>query len=566
MTLIPCRATAQVARSFCSRPLASAVVIATGALFGVPSAQAFEIDTGNPDLAIRFDNTFKLSTVYRQKNADPKLANSFNTSGMPQALNFNAGDDNFRNKGVASERVDLLSEFDLVYQRRFGFRVSGAAWYDDVYHHASDAKDAFNGQSPINRFPDRTQRIAGRDAEVLDAFLFGSWDLGEQRLSARLGRHALQYGESLFFGDNGIARAQGPIDINKLLSSPNAQFKEIIRPVPQLSAQMQLSPDVSIGGYVQFGWEADRLPPAGSYYSAANIPWGSKQAELIGIPAGPLAGNHVLHAGQDQEASDSGQFGLQLKWRVDETDLGFYFARYHDKGGQLYGALNVFAPSDGRWFYVFPEAIKTAGFSVSRTFGDVNLAMEASVRDNMPLRGGPNIVYPSAFVAQPRYATGKTAHVNLSWLASFSPNLLARESTLVGEIAWNRVLHTNDPDHEIEGTRTRDATAIHLVYTPSYRQALPGLDLSVPVGLRYTVDGRSSVTPWDARGNGTFALGLEGNYLSVWQIGLTYTHYIGKAVPFVDVTPALTGGSAVFGDGNALADRDNFALSLRRTF
>lgn len=566
MSTIPSRAAARLARSFRRRPLASAVAIATGALFLASSAQAFEVDTGNPDLAMRFDNTVKLSTAYRLENADPKLVNSFGAFGLPKAFNFNAGNDNFRNKGVASKRVDLLSEFDLVYQRRFGFRLSGAAWYDDVYHHASDARDPFNGQSPVNQFPDRTQRVAGSDAEVLDAFMFGSWDLGEQRLSARFGRHALQYGESLFFGDNGIARAQGPIDINKLLSSPNAQFKEIIRPVPQVSAQLQVTPDVAIGGYVQFGWEADRLPPAGSYFSTANIPWGSDQNEVIGIPAGPLAGNHVLHPGRDQKPSDDGQFGLQLKWRVGETDLGFYFARYHDKGGQLYGALNAFSPTNGQWFYAFPEAIKTAGVSASRTFGDVNLALEASVRDNMPLRSGPNIIYPSAFVAQPKYATGKTAHVNLSWLANFAPNIIARESTLIGEIAWNRVLSSDDPDRELEHSRTRDATALHVVYTPTYRQVLPGLDLSVPIGLRYTLDGRSSVTMWDARGNGTFTLGLEGNYLGAWQVGLTYTHYIGKAVPFVDVSPAFTGGSPVFGDGNALADRDHVALSLRHTF
>lgn len=566
MTPIPSGAVASIASPRHRNPLARAVAIATGALLFTPGAQAFDVDTGNPDLAVRFDNTVKLSTAYRLQNADPKLANSFGASGLPQAFNFNAGDDNFRNKGIVSKRVDLLSEFDLVYQRRFGFRLSGAAWYDDVYHHASDAQDPFNGQSPVSQFPEHTQRIAGSDAEVLDAFMFGSWDLGEQRLSARFGRHALQYGESLFFGDNGIARAQGPIDINKLLASPNAQFKEIIRPVPQLSAQLQVTPDVAVGGYVQFGWEADRLPPAGSYFSTANIPWDSGQSEVIGIPAGPLAGNHVLHPGGDQKPSDNGQFGLQLKWRIDETDLGFYFARYHDKGGQLYGALNAFSPANGQWFYAFPEAIKTAGVSASRTFGDVNLALEASVRDNMPLRSGPNILYPSAFVAQPKYATGKTAHVNFSWLATLGPNPIARESTLIGEIAWNRVLSADDPDGELEHSRTRDATALHVIYTPTYRQVLPGLDLSVPVGLRYTLDGRSSVTMWDARGNGTFTLGLEGNYLSVWQVGLTYTHYIGKAVPFVDVSPAFTGGSPVFGNGNALADRDHIALSLRRTF
>jgi hypothetical protein len=95
---------------------------------------------------------------------------------------------------------------------------------------------------------------------------------------------------------------------------------------------------------------------------------------------------------------------------------------------------------------------------------------------------------------------------------------------------------------------------------------LAGLDLSVPVGLRYAVDGRSSITQWDARGNGTANIGLEGNYQGVWQFALTYTKFIGKAVPFIDYSPALTGGVPKFGDGNAAADRDFVALTLRRTF
>ena len=32
-------------------------------------------------------------------------------------------------KGLISNRVDILSAFDLSYKRKYGFRVSGAAWY-----------------------------------------------------------------------------------------------------------------------------------------------------------------------------------------------------------------------------------------------------------------------------------------------------------------------------------------------------------------------------------------------------------------------------------------------------
>lgn len=537
------------------------------------NARATELDTDNPDWSLRFDNTVKLSAIYRTKAADPALVDSFRllvpgvpASAFPQALNFNAGDDNFRNRGFVSERIDLLSEFDAVYRRDFGVRVSGAGWYDAAYRGKTDAVDAANGQTPIDEFPSGTRDLAGRKAELLDAFVFGGWDLGQgHKLTVRLGQHAVLYGESLFFGDNGIARAQGPTDIFKLLSSPNAQFKEIIRPVPQVSGQMQLSPDLSMGAYYQFRWEADRLPPAGSFYSTANIPWGSSQPELVGISAGPIAGNYVLTPSGDAHPRDMGQFGAELKWHVAETDLGVYAARYHDKDGQLYGNLNVAAPTASSWYYVFPEAIKTAGVSASRSIGDVNFATEASMRWNMPLRS-TNMVYPGALAPVPAYATGRTAHVNLSWLASLGPSFLARESNFVGELAWNRVVSLDDPAAELDAGRTRSATAVQFVFTPSYRQILPGLDINVPVGVRYTLDGRSAITSWDSRGSGSATVGVEGNYLGVWQFGVTYTQFIGKATPFVEFAPLLTGGTPIYATGNALADRNNIALSLRRTF
>jgi hypothetical protein len=179
------------------------------------------------------------------------------------------------------------------------------------------------------------------------------------------------------------------------------------------------------------------------------------------------------------------------------------------------------------------------------------------------------MIYPGALGApQPRLATGRTAHVNLSTLATFGPNLIARESTLVAEIAWNRVLSMKDPDRSLDQGRTRDATALQALFTPTYRQVLSGLDLSVPLGLRYAIDGNSAVTggSWGAKGTGAATLGVEGVYLGVWQFAINYTHYIGKAVPFVDYSPSLSGGNPIYGHGNPLADRDFLALSLRCTF
>jgi hypothetical protein len=541
-------------------------------------AYAVELDLPDSDWAVRFDNTVKGSLMYRTQRAAPTLVDSFRplvpgvpASAFPQALNLNAGNDNFRDRGLVSKRVDLLSELDVVYRKDFGFRLSAASWYDAAYDGTTQAMDSMNGQTPTNEFARSTRNLAGRKAELMDAFVFGNWDLGSGRkLSLRLGQHALQYGESLFFGENGIARAQGPIDVHKLLSSPNAQFKESLRPVPQLSGQLQITPEVAVSGYVQFDWEADRLPPAGSYFSASNLVWGNPTLpQFLGIPS---VGNFALQPSVDRKPRDSGQFGMQLKWRLEDTDLGFYAARYHDKSGLLYsqldprGAAGQRGTLPGNWYYRFPEAVKVYGVSATQSIADFNFAAEGSIRDGMPLRS-PGVIYgffPGE--PEPRYAKGRTAHLNLSTLASFGPSFIARESTLLAEIAWNRVLHMSDPDGAIDKGRTRDATALQVVFTPTYRQIASGLDLSVPIGLRYTLDGRSAVTTWDARGNGNVSIGLAGNYLGVWQFALTYTRYIGKATPFIDYSPTLTGGSPQFGQGNAVADRDFVSLSLSRTF
>lgn len=529
--------------------------------------QAAELELSNPDWTVRFDNTLKISTMYRVHDADPALVDTTRqlvpgvpASAFPQALNFNAGDDNFRNKGLVSKRVDLLSEFDAVYRKDFGMRVSAAGWYDQAYDGRTDASDTHNGQSPYNGIPESTRKLAGRKAELLDAFIFGGWELGTgHKLSARLGQHALVYGETLFFGDNGIARAQGPTDVMKLQSSPNAQFKEIIRPVPQVSGQLQLSPDVTVGAYYQFRWEADRMAPAGSYFNTSNNIWG-------GSPLPEIISGNTLLPGADKKPSDHGQFGAQLKWRLDETDIGFYAARYHDKSGQFYSQLNVTSAAPGSWYYIFPEAITTWGASATHAIGNTSFALEASIRNNMPLTN-QNVVYPNV-QPQPSYATGRTAHVNLSWLSSLGPNWLARESSFIGELAWNRALSQDDPNHTLDGLRTRDASALQMIYTPTYRQALPGLDLSVPVGLRYALDGYSSVTGlgWGAKHSGTATFGVDGTYQGVWQFSLSFNKYLGKAEPFVNYRPLLTNGAAVYTSGNALADRDYLALSLRRTF
>ena len=58
------------------RRIAAAVAATCVAAFGSGSASAFEFDTGNPDLTIRWDNTVRYNYGVRVENRDNKIGNS----------------------------------------------------------------------------------------------------------------------------------------------------------------------------------------------------------------------------------------------------------------------------------------------------------------------------------------------------------------------------------------------------------------------------------------------------------------------------------------------------------
>ena len=77
---------------------------------------------------------------------------------------------------MTSNRIDLLSELDVVWKKRYGFRVSGAGWFDDAYGNKSARNPAlavppsYIGQN----FSNTTKRFYhGPSGEILDAFVFG---------------------------------------------------------------------------------------------------------------------------------------------------------------------------------------------------------------------------------------------------------------------------------------------------------------------------------------------------------------------------------------------------------
>lgn len=533
-----------------------ATALAVASMGSIGSVAAFEIPMGESDVKARWDNTIKYSTAYRLHNPSERIAGG-DAGAPPPGPQLDDGDRNFR-KGVVSNRVDLFSELDASYEN-FGGRVSAAAWYDSVYNQSNDNRSATVNSTSVGagEFTGPTRDMMGRKAEILDAFFyFKSRDDAETPFSVRAGRHTVLYGESLFFGANGIANAQAPIDLIKLLSVPGSQFKEIIRPVGQVSTQVQVSSKVSVGAYYQYEWQKNRLPPSGSYLS---------DVDFVGAGAESLLGMRKVH----DDKPDSFQGGLQTRFKLGDSDIeyGLYAAQYNDKGPQI-----MLDPAASSFHYVYAEKVKTVGASFSTVVGEANVAGELSYRWNAPLVSAPQVDIGRLGNGRdnPLYAVGKTLHAQVSGIYLMSKSPIWDGAELLGEVAWNRTLSVDKNPLAMDPNVTRDAMAVRAIFSPQYFQVLPGIDLSLPIGIGYNPYGRSSAVfkfNGGVERGGDFSIGIAGSYQKQVKFGLTYNHFFGRENAFLtpNTSTSIPGPFMTTG-AQSLADRDFVSLSIQSTF
>ncbi|MBB6082979.1 DUF1302 domain-containing protein [Castellaniella defragrans] len=513
---------------------------AAAALIGLaipPLAGAFQIETDDPELRVLWDTTVKYSLMNRLENPDSRLLVDPDQDD---------GDRNFR-KGLVSNRLDVFSELDIS-KRGWGARVSGAAWYDTLYHGSNDndSPGTVNHTSAdYDRYTSGTRNLMGQHVELLDAFVFGKFDLGSAKANFRLGKHTVIYGESLFLAPNSLAGVMAPVDAVKAASVPGSQTKEILMPVNQISGNIQITPELMVGAYYQLEWRKARLPASGSYFSTGDLL--DDGGEIFYGPGG-------LRRSDDTQPGNSGQGGIQVRYRVNsiETDFGFYALRYNEKFPTPTGDF-----ATGQYWLDYHTGAKAYGISATRTFGNVNLATEFSIRKNVTLANRVPVFYANGASVNGPYPVGDTAHWNISWLASLGPSFVAREADFVGEIAWNRTLSVTRGHYDENASR--DAFAIRFIYEPKYRQVLDGLDISIPINIGASI-GKSSAIGNALGGHrtGDISIGVAGVYLGSWKGSLNYTHYFGRA--------ATETTNGIMNWGQYYADRDYISASISHTF
>lgn len=551
-----------------------AIGLAAGIALSATAAQAATIPTNVPGLSMSWNNNLEFSQKYRLHAPSKKVASD---------VNFDDGDRNFA-QGLASNRFDLLSQFNLHYHN-FAMRVSGHGYFDTLYwsnNTANNSPNTYNAYTVSNRhFPHATRVTDGRNADLLDAFVQYSTSVGSDGYgTVRIGQQSVLYGQTIFFGQNGIANAQGPVYINEADADPDAKVKEIVRPVPQIVGSLAFGSGIQVGAYFQpsWGWKPNKFPGVGSYFSTADFLGPGAETFLVGPPS--IANVAAFYRMHDM-TPDTPQFGAQVNVDVGNWGLGAYAARYNAKSPvfYFYPGLNAGPGQNGiakvgQYQMVYPENIRMYGVSATRTLWGTNVAAELSMRTNAPLVSDPQFIAPNSAdnSGNPAYAVGKSLHLNVNDIWVLGQGKYWDGGSLIASVAVNHKLSITKNPGALDPNTTPTATAVRVVFTPQYTQVLPQLDISIPIGVGYNVQGRSSTVSvfnggWSHAGD--FTVGLHGDYAVNYHFGIEYHGYIGHSGSFLtpvngsNMTPVQPPELSF---ANTMGDRDFISVFVSHDF
>lgn len=531
------------------------------------SAHAFEFDTGNPDLTIRWDNTVRYNYANRVESRDQKIGNS--AVSDEGTYSFNKGQ-------TVANRLDLLTELDVTWRKRFGGRVSAAGWYDDAYGSVSRS----NPNPPLSAIPsyvnnvysDYTQRYYhGPSGELLDAFVFGGFDLGNVPLNAKLGRHSLYWGESLFLGGNmhSVAYAQNPLDLQKGFATPGVEAKELFRPLNQVSAQAQVTDTLSVAGQYLFEWESYRYPEGGTYLGPVDFAFNGPDRQFLSPQLG------FAQRGNPSEPKQRGEAGLSARWSPDWLDgtVGFYYRNYADKLPQTF--LTQAGRNISRYNLIYADDIDMYGVSLAKNIGGISFGSELSYRHNTPLNSTVLGIAPGLPAqGETKGPRGNTLHGLLNAVGVVAKTPLFDTAAWAAELTWSHWDKVTSGQNlffaegfaacagrnKWDGCTTKNYFGAGFSFTPTWFQVWPGIDLSAPLTYAIGLKGNAATIFGGNQGNGNYSVGLGVDVRQKYRFDLKYIDYLGH---YRDNGTAVT---AQNGFTTLLKDRGFVSLTFKTTF
>jgi len=242
------------------------------------------------DLFVRFDSFFSVSSSIRVSDRDcrqiAQINGGCNIAKVPGADDFTQGVANTTMNGrllnsddgnlnvdqwdVYSVMVSMGHDLDVEY-KNYGALVRVSYFYDAVQN------GWWDGQFPRRTRLDQDSRytnnildggVVGYGFRLLDAYVYGKWDIMDRPWNVRLGNQVVNWGEE-FFTQGGI-KVTNAFDVTKLRVA-GTELKEGLLPAPMLLVSGDLYDNLSLSAYYQFAWNKTQIDPPGTFYSVADV-------------------------------------------------------------------------------------------------------------------------------------------------------------------------------------------------------------------------------------------------------------------------------------------------------
>lgn len=622
-------------------------LLATTVIAAISSqAGAFEFSNTPDDFDIRWDNSFKFNVISRvaKQDKDVYTAAGEQNGGAGATNGWWLADDSDLSVdrsglGLVSTRFDVVSELDIIWKRDFGFRISGAAWYDPQYKDSDHPGDRrYTWASPTvepGEYSEEAKDLHYAGGELLDAFVFANFDIGDTALGIRAGRHTIYWGNSLLATGAiaGIGGAMAPLDFAKALSVPGSEAKELFMPANKISTVFQVTDNLTLNAYYGLEHRRYRLPATGTYFSPAEGL--SEDTQFITVPAGdPNSSTRTGFKTLGDKKEDK-EWGFNVQYYVDawELETSFIYLNYVDKNlhglhagfdlgqlglvlagsdnelaGQAAALLGIWQAGcgaddyacpispeidgnagtvtygSGRW--LFKDDIDLFGLSFAKEIGGVSVGTDIVLRQNtglapdlgnglqriynlpssppFPLDGDAlvaalpvNSFIPEAFdsYSSDNYlgAVGDVWSVVINGVGLLSDNGFWEGGSWILEATF-QMLDDCTKNCELLDTRVEEdrvVSTIGAVFQPTWFQVRPGWDLTLPMAVSYTLDGKKS--PFTFGGDhkrGSGSIGAELLIDQSWTVNMRYNLFFGPVRA---------------GIGGLLKDRDNISLTFKRT-
>jgi hypothetical protein len=530
-----------------------------GVLGTLGTVSAATLDTGIDGLKATWVSNLTTGIGIRTKA--PSCALTGSAAGCGASANTELwanGDDgnlNYRKNQAYTGYLSGTSELLLTMpDSGYKFLVRGTAMYDFLAD-----------RTERTELTDAVRNQAVRSGQLLDLWLQKDFDLGEQRAHARFGNQVINWGES-YFATGGINNTNS-VDNQKLLI-PGTQLKQALLPAPMLSVASSLPGGFSTEAYYQFGWNGNRYPPVGTFWSASDVfgrgtvpaSFNSGNYNVAGPDAGQIAGagsknpgtmanvnagllngdyagapwNSIGFIYDTVRPGNQPQYGLRVGYKPQDLDMtfGFYYENYTDKAP----VLSYLANGISRWSYLKDRSLY--GISTNFQIGDWALGSELSYRPHDAVSmsgcfaaGGPadlNTNFVSGVDCQAwrdtkKYQFDINAQLNMTRTSAPVVDMLGADlGVFTAELTWIRYPGINK---DTRYAKTINGRSVYQLVAAAYGT---WLDRTSPLG--YPI----------ATGKGT----ANSGGLTV-DFNVTYD---GTVIPGWQVTPGITFYDAVKGN------------------